>query len=364
MFALALWDGARRRLVLARDRYGIKPLYWRSGGRRWPSAPSSSALPRGDARARRALGLPWLQLRCPRPRTIFRGVRKLPAGHVLVAEDGEVRVERCTATAAGARAELRAPRPAERCGGAALAARDSVRAHLVADVPVGVFLSGGVDSGALSALAARGDVRPRAHVLDRLRRREVRRARRRAPGRGALRHATTPSCASSRTAPSCCRRSSTPSTSPSPTRRRCRPTSSRSSRREDVKVVLSGEGGDELFGGYYTYVADLAAARATAARPARRGRSVERSAELDAPREPRLPREAVRARGAPAAARAPPRLEGDLLGGRARRADRPPARVRSGRRAPRALGRDARRRARSPACRTWTSASTSSTTCS
>ena len=93
-------------------------------------------------------------------------------------------------------------------------------------------------------------------------------------------------------------------------------------RREDVKVALSGEGGDELFGGYYTYAADLLALRvgplARLARPL-----VERLPVSTRAGELRLQGEAVRPRRAPAAARAPPRLEGDLLAGRARRADRP-----------------------------------------
>ena len=91
-----------------------------------------------------------------------------------------------------------------------------------------------------------------------------------------------------------------------------------SSRREDVKVALSGEGGDELFGGYYTYAADLLAHRfGRAARLA--APLVERLPTSTREGELRLQGEALRARGAPAAARAAPRLEGDLLGRRCAR---------------------------------------------
>src|SRR5206468_5925896 len=90
----------------------------------------------------------------PAPFSIFREVRKLPPGHLLVWEGGEPRLERfarpAPAEAAAARAEpeaVLAEELRERL-------RDSVRAHLVADVPVGVLLSGGVDSSVLAALAA------------------------------------------------------------------------------------------------------------------------------------------------------------------------------------------------------------------
>src|SRR6478752_3164364 len=143
MFAIALWDARARRLVLARDPFGIKPLYYRVAGGVLSFASELKAL------------VPYLAFNSvPAPMSIYRDVRKLPAGHLLVAEDGRVELVRFARPAPVAAGDVR------RDGGRSLAhelrarLRGSVRAHLESDVPVGVFLSGGIDSSLLAALAA------------------------------------------------------------------------------------------------------------------------------------------------------------------------------------------------------------------
>jgi asparagine synthase (glutamine-hydrolysing) len=160
MFAVAVWDGRRRRLVLARDRFGIKPLVYAEVGGQLAFASETKAL----------LALPGLSREVDldaleqyltinavmAPRTMLAAVSKLPAGHRLIAAPGRPpRVERWARDRPAVERDLRR-------GGtrAELAAelrgrlRDAVRAHLVSDVPVGVLLSGGVDSGLICALAA------------------------------------------------------------------------------------------------------------------------------------------------------------------------------------------------------------------
>jgi asparagine synthase (glutamine-hydrolysing) len=93
MFAIAIWDARRRRLLLARDRFGIKPLYYRSIDGELAFASELRALPRGeiDPDALEAF-LAFNSI--PAPLTIFREVRKLPPGHLLIWENGRVDVQR------------------------------------------------------------------------------------------------------------------------------------------------------------------------------------------------------------------------------------------------------------------------------
>jgi asparagine synthase (glutamine-hydrolysing) len=261
MFAIALWDGRRRRLVLARDRFGIKPLYYRLEGDELAFASELKALCQ-HPHFGREIDLNALEAylafnSIPAPHSIFRQAKKLPAGYLLVAEDGQVSLERFA-------------RPGPRTGDVhdghpeALAEqlrgclRDSVRAHLVSDVPVGVMLSGGIDSSTLVALAAEQNDEPvRTFTIGfEEQSYDERSLARLIADRYATDHhelVVRPDAAE--LLPRLAETYDEPFADSSAI-----PTYLVSQLAADhVKVVLSGEGGDELFGGYYTYVADLLA---------------------------------------------------------------------------------------------------------
>jgi asparagine synthase (glutamine-hydrolysing) len=269
MFALAIWDARRRRVLLARDRFGIKPLYYRHVDAELAWASELRALPRGEIDTDAvAAFLAFNSI--PGPLTIFRDTRKLQAGHMLVWEDGSVRLERFARPAPAAADEVRTDDEAELVEELRARMRDSVRAHLVSDVPVGVLLSGGVDSSLLAALAAEETSEPLRTFSIGFEERsfdELADARLVAE-RYRTHHAELvlrPDAAL--LLPALAEAFDEPFADSS-----ALPTYLVSQlAAQDVKVALSGEGGDELFGGYYTYVADLLAARvgglARAARP-------------------------------------------------------------------------------------------------
>jgi len=154
MFAFALWDAGRAELHLVRDRLGIKPLYYArlaGGGLAFASLPRALLEHPGVARALDPGGLEGYLAYgyVPHERSIFRGVRKLRPGHRLRWRGGEVELRRWWRLEY---APGRAPEAAERIG--ALVA-DAVRVRMVADVPVGSFLSGGLDSSTVTARAVR-----------------------------------------------------------------------------------------------------------------------------------------------------------------------------------------------------------------
>jgi asparagine synthase (glutamine-hydrolysing) len=164
IFALALWDERERRLVAARDPFGVKPLYWWSDGRRLAIASEVGALldaglvtPEVD---RLALDHYLACRMVPAPRTLFAGVRKLPPASLLIApEDGSPRVLSYREPPGDA---LPDPRSRELAHELAERFTDAVERQMMSDVPYGAFLSGGVDSAAVVAAMARRSEEPPA----------------------------------------------------------------------------------------------------------------------------------------------------------------------------------------------------------
>ena len=160
MFAFALFDTARGRLVLARDRLGIKPMYYADvrGGLAFGS--ETRALARagfnGGGPDLRGVGdyLIWGRQRAET--TLFEGVRALRPGAYLDWKDGIARTKRWYHIGVAPDPDIAADPP----GALRAGLEDSVSRHLIADRPVGVFLSGGLDSGVVLRTAARsGSVR-------------------------------------------------------------------------------------------------------------------------------------------------------------------------------------------------------------
>jgi asparagine synthase (glutamine-hydrolysing) len=159
MFAFALWDGAARRLVLARDPYGIKPLYFADDGKSIRVASQVRALMAGGKISKEidpaATAGFFLTGTIPEPFTLYRGIRAVPAGSWIQIDESGVSppfayysIARTWRDAAAAHLNRD-----EAIDLLHTSVRESVRYHLVSDVPVGAFLSAGVDSGTLVGLA-------------------------------------------------------------------------------------------------------------------------------------------------------------------------------------------------------------------
>jgi asparagine synthase (glutamine-hydrolysing) len=161
MFAFALWDGGRRRLLLARDRIGKKPLYYRfdRDGIAFASEPKAFlAEPGLEARPDVSALSDYLTYHyVPAPKSAFVGVHRVPSAHYLVVENGEARLKRYWELRYQPKRQL-----SEDDAAAELLARlrDAVRCRLVADVPIGAFLSGGIDSSTIVALMAEASPAP------------------------------------------------------------------------------------------------------------------------------------------------------------------------------------------------------------
>ena len=158
MFAFVIWDRTARRAFAARDPYGIKPLYW--------AQTKDGVLLASQVRALLATGQVartpcargqagfWLLGSVPEPHTWYQDIKALPAGHCAWIDGGRMGTPACwwDVAAAWRDAPVALPPAADVIERTHAALRASVAAHLVADVPVGVFLSGGIDSGALAGL--------------------------------------------------------------------------------------------------------------------------------------------------------------------------------------------------------------------
>jgi asparagine synthase (glutamine-hydrolysing) len=155
MYAFSLWDTRKKKLIIARDRFGEKPLYYGTfdGKLMWASEPKAllahpSVTRELDLDAlRHYLSFDYV----PAPHSIYKGISKLPAGHIMVVENGEVRTRRYWNLTWHKNGHARSLKKA--AGELRDLLSDAVRMRLVADVPLGILLSGGVDSSTIAALA-------------------------------------------------------------------------------------------------------------------------------------------------------------------------------------------------------------------
>jgi asparagine synthase (glutamine-hydrolysing) len=252
MFAFGLWESASRRLLLVRDRLGIKPLYYQL-------LPDGIAFA-SELKALLILGKPAIDRSAvrdflfhgyiPAPKTIYQGIAKLPAGHALTWQDGRMSIERYWQPTAA----LTTRNADDTLQQLDTLLRDVVPAHTLSDVPVGVFLSGGMDS----ALTAYYLDRPRTYSLgfEAAERSELEAARE------AARHLDT--VHTEMTAPSgdfAAALDTLPHLFDEPFGDSAAWSNYLIARyaRRDVTVALSGEGGDEIFCGYPRYWSHIGA---------------------------------------------------------------------------------------------------------
>lgn len=261
MFAFALWDGSRRRVLIARDRVGKKPLFYRvdrdglsfvSEVRAFFGEPSFE--PTVDPQAiSDYLGLQYV----PAPQSAFAGVHKLPPGHCLIVEDDQYRVERYWALRYQPKLRLSEDDAVD----AVQEALDrAVKDRLVSDVPLGAFLSGGIDSGTVVALMAQHSsqpVRTFSIGFPEERYNELPAARIVAERYGTQHEEFVVEPDAISILPRLVWHYGEPyaDSSALPTYYLAQMT------RRHVTVALNGDGGDESFGGYTRYAANLAATR-------------------------------------------------------------------------------------------------------
>jgi len=255
MFAIALWDRRRRRLLVARDHFGQKPLFYTERGGRLVFASEIKALLADDPTLAELSPFAldqYLTLRFVQPPdTFFSRIRALPPAHFMVWEDGRLRVERYWDLSYGPKWEYGEAETLERVDALL---REAVTLHLTSDVPVGAFLSGGLDSTLVASYAA-GVLGPELRTFSMgIPYRDLNElpAAAAVAQRYGTRHfaeEVTPSVGADLP------RLISALDEPADPLSICLLHLARMTARE-VKVVLGGDGGDELFGGYDRYAAD------------------------------------------------------------------------------------------------------------
>jgi asparagine synthase (glutamine-hydrolysing) len=262
MFAFAVWDARRRQLLLARDRVGKKPLFYAERNGVLSFASELAALLQDEQIDRdidhRALDAYLTYLYIPPPLSAFRAVRKLEPATTLVYRDGRSSLRRYWSLDYSRKrrpSDLEALHEEIRAG-----IRAAVKRRLVADVPVGALLSGGIDSSAVVAVMAQeahGRVKTFSVGFDHETFNELPAARRVADWCGTEHHEFTVRPNAIELLPSIIRHYGEPfgDHSAIPSFQIAALT------REHVTVALNGDGGDESFAGYYSYIYNLRAAR-------------------------------------------------------------------------------------------------------
>jgi len=254
MFAFAIWDGRHRRLLIARDRIGIKPLYFAETNGSFVFASELKAVT-ASGRVPSDLDADALEFYLalqyvPAPLTLLRRVRKLEPGHTLSWHDGVARIRRYWDIV------LDSAEPRKRWRVVAddfhRSLVDAVQSHQVSDVPIGVLLSGGIDSSAVAALARRDGERLQTFTIGFDQAPEVgelKQARVVAQKPGCEHHEVTPGAGLADRLPQIMWQldEAVADAAAIPTYFICEFAS------RHVKVVMSGEGGDEVLGGYPRY---------------------------------------------------------------------------------------------------------------
>lgn len=255
MFAFALWDEGRQRLVLARDRVGKKPLLYSQIGNKLIFASEFQALlahPDVSREVNTEALSDYLSFMCvPAPQTAFRHIRKLEPGHTLIWQNGDVETKRYWSLDFKTKTELGEKEAGER---AIELLRDAVRVRLMSDVPLGAFLSGGIDSSAVVALMSELSserVKTFSIGFDEKDFSEIAHARRIAERFGTEHHEFVVRPDAVEVLPTLVKHYGEPfaDSSAIPTYYLAKMT------RQHVTVALNGDGGDECFAGYERYAA-------------------------------------------------------------------------------------------------------------